>query len=66
MNKFVSLAFVIGGIILLMLGYHEAHSANSMVSHWLTGSPSKESQWMMIAGAIATVAGLIGLSSSSK
>jgi len=66
MNKLVSLAFVIVGIIFLMLGYHEAHSPSSMFAHLLTGSPSDKSKWMMIAGAIATAAGLIGLSSNSK
>jgi hypothetical protein len=61
MNILVSLAFVLGGIVLLVLGYHEMHSVQSSFSHLLTGSPSDKSVWMLVAGAIATAAGLIGL-----
>jgi ABC-type uncharacterized transport system permease subunit len=61
MNWIISLAFVIGGIVLLVLGYHEMHSVQSSFSHLLTGSPSDKSVWMLVAGAIATAAGLIGL-----
>jgi len=64
MNKAVALLFVCGGIFLLMLGYHEAHSVGSGFSHMLTGRPSDKSVWMLVAGGIATIAGLIGLTSS--
>ena len=39
----VSLGFVIGGIVLLVLGYHEMHSINSTFNHILTGSPNDKS-----------------------
>jgi hypothetical protein len=66
MNKGISLVFVIGGIILLMMGYNEAHSLQSSVSRYVTGSSNDKSFWMLVAGGIATAAGLFGLLKNSK
>lgn len=66
MNKPMALVFLIGGIILLMLGWNEAHSFHSGFSHLLTGMPSDKSQWMLISGAIAVLAGVISLLFNSK
>ena len=66
MNKIYALGFLVLGIVLMMLGYEEAHTLKSGVVHLFTGSPSGKSVWMMIAGVIAAVAGLLGLARSSK
>jgi len=66
MNKAMALVFIVGGIFLLMMGYNEAHSMRSGLTHYLTGSPSDKSVWMLIAGGIATLAGLISLLTGSK
>jgi len=49
-----------------MVGFNEAHSMRSGFSHLLTGSPSDKSQWILISGAIATLAGVISLLFNSK
>ena len=66
MNKPMALIFLIRGIVLLMLGYNEAHSLHSGISHLLTGSPSEKSKWMLISGTIAVLAGIISLLFNSK
>jgi len=66
MNKPMALVFLFGGIFLLMVGFNEAHSMRSGFSHLLTGSPSDKSQWILISGAIATLAGVISLLFNSK
>lgn len=62
MNRMIALALVVGGIVLLVLGYHAAHSTSSYFSHFFTGSPNNKSIWMLTAGAIAVAVGLAGLS----
>jgi hypothetical protein len=64
MNKSVAAAFLLGGIVLLYLGYQSSQSASSIASRIFTGSHNGRTIWMSVAGAIATVAGIIGLSSS--
>jgi ABC-type uncharacterized transport system permease subunit len=66
MNKAVAMAFLVGGIVLLVYGYHAAQSMNSAFSRIFTGSPSNKTIWMVTCGVIATITGIIGLSSSSK
>jgi ABC-type uncharacterized transport system permease subunit len=62
----IGLALVVGGIVLLVLGYHAAQSTSSYVSHILTGSPTNKSIWMLTSGAIAVAVGLLGLSRPGK
>jgi hypothetical protein len=66
MNKSMSLALLVGGIVLLVFGYNAAQSTSSAFSRIFTGSPSNKAIWMIIAGAIAAVLGLVGLSRGSK
>jgi hypothetical protein len=66
MSKTVSLLFLFGGLALLFFGYNEAHTVRSNVLQVFTGSPSDKAIWMIVAGAIAVVAGVIGLTNSSK
>ena len=61
MKKAISAGLLIGGLILLYYGYQESQSLASEVDEFITGSPSDNSMWMMIGGAIAAVVGLVGL-----
>ena len=58
MNKLFSLALLIGGIVLIVLGFNATHAFASDVSRFFTGSPTDKAVWMLIGG---TVAALIGL-----
>jgi len=58
MNKLVSLALLVGGVILLIIGINSTNSFGSDVSRFFTGSPTDKAVWMLIGGSIAAVTGL--------
>jgi divalent metal cation (Fe/Co/Zn/Cd) transporter len=58
MNRIVSLALLVGGVVLLVFGITATESFNSDVSRFFTGSPTDKAVWMLIGGAVATVVGL--------
>lgn len=60
MNKLVSLALLVGGVVLIVLGINATNSFSSDVSRFFTGSPTDKSIWMLIGGIIAAVIGLAG------
>lgn len=60
MNKSLSLAFLVGGIILLVFGISAADSFSSDVSRFFTGSPTNKAVWMMIGGIVLAIIGLFG------
>lgn len=62
MNKILSLAFLICGIVLLVLGISAMNSFSSSVSEFFTGAPTDKAVWMFIGGIILTVIGLGGVS----
>ena len=58
MNKIVSLALLVGGVILVIIGINATNSFSSDVSRFFTGSPTDKAVWMLIGGGVATVVGL--------
>jgi hypothetical protein len=64
MNKALSLAFLVGGVVLLVFGISSAESFSSDVSRFFTGSPTDESVWMMVGGIILAITGLVSLARS--
>jgi hypothetical protein len=66
MNKIVSLALLIGGIVLMVIGINATNSFSSDVSRFFTGSPTDKAIWMLIGGIVATVIGLMGTLRGSK
>ncbi len=61
MNKTLAIVLLVGGIILLVFGYNAEHSTSSAFSQIFTGSPSNKAIWMIVAGTIAVVVGIISL-----
>jgi len=61
MQKMISAALLVGGLILLYFGYQEMQSFGSEVEEFVTGSPSDRSIWMMAGGGALSIAGLVGL-----
>lgn len=59
MNNIVGLAIFGLGIVLLILGFNESHSASSDVSRFFTGNPTDRSMWLLVGGAVAVVVGLV-------
>jgi hypothetical protein len=66
MNKPLSLALLAGGIVLIVFGVNASSSIGSDVSRLFTGSPTDKAMWLLVGGAVAAVAGLVGLMRGSK
>jgi uncharacterized membrane protein YidH (DUF202 family) len=58
MNKILSLALLVGGVVLMIIGINATNSFSSDVSRFFTGSPTDKAVWMLIGGIVAAVAGL--------
>jgi uncharacterized membrane protein YqhA len=58
MNRLVSLALLVGGVVLVILGVNAMNSFSSDVSRFFTGSPTDKAVWMLIGGLVAAVVGL--------
>ena len=61
MNKGMSVALLVIGVILLVFGFNAYHSASSDVSRFFTGAPTDKALWLLIGGAIASIIGFSGL-----
>ncbi len=66
MNKTLSLAILIAGIILLIYGVSASESLGSEFSRLFTGKPTDETVWLLLGGIIATAVGAGGLLRSTK
>ncbi|WP_179402921.1 DUF3185 family protein [Burkholderia guangdongensis] len=61
MTKAISVALIVGGVVLLYFGGQSFHSINDHVSQFFTGSPATKTILLIAGGATAMFAGLIGL-----
>ncbi|RUO35184.1 DUF3185 family protein [Aliidiomarina sanyensis] len=61
MNKFVSLAILVAGAIVLYFGWQEKQSVASEVSEVFTGQPTDNAMWFLIIGAVLVIVGIGGL-----
>jgi hypothetical protein len=61
MNKPVSIALLVVGIVLLILGFNASSSMTSDISRAFTGTPTDRSIWFLVGGAVAAIVGLFGL-----
>ena len=66
MNKTISLAFLAGGILLLIFGIIAYDSSSSDISRFFTGSATDKAIWLLVGGVVATILGLGGLMRGSK
>jgi hypothetical protein len=66
MNKPLSLALLVGGVVLVIFGISASQSLGSDISRFFTGSPTDKAIWMLVVGVILCVTGLVGLSRGSK
>jgi hypothetical protein len=65
MNKPVSLALLVGGVVLIIYGISASDSVSSGFSRFFTGAPTDKALWMLIGGAVAAIVGLSGIVRSS-
>ena len=66
MNRIISLALIVGGVILAIIGINATNSFSSDVSRFFTGSPTDKAVWMLIGGIVAASIGLFGARRGAK
>lgn len=66
MNRPISIALLVGGIILLIYGASASDSIGSSFSRFFTGNPTDRTVWLLLGGAIASIVGLVGLLRGAK
>ena len=66
MNKLVSIALLVGGVVLMIFGFQATNSFTSDVSRFFTGSPTDKAIWMLIGGLVAAILGLTMVLRGSK
>ena len=66
MNKIISLALLVGGIILIIYGLNASDSVGSDVSRFFTGNPTDKTIWLLIGGFVAAAVGAAGLTRGTK
>jgi len=66
MNRMISLALLVGGVVFIVIGVSATNSFSSDVSKFFTGSPTDKAVWMLIGGVVAALIGLAGTLRSSK
>ncbi|KWB42932.1 DUF3185 family protein [Burkholderia ubonensis] len=65
MTRVISVALLVGGVVLLYFGGQSFHSINDDVSRFFTGSPATKTILLIAGGAVASLVGLIGLAMPS-
>lgn len=66
MNRTLSLALLVGGIVLLIYGVSASDSIGSQFSRLFTGAPTDKTLWLLIGGGVAALVGLGGLVRDSR
>jgi hypothetical protein len=66
MNKMISVALLVGGIVLIVLGVTATNSFSSDVSRFFTGSPTDKAVWLLIGGVVAVTLGGVGIVRSPR
>ncbi|AIO40525.1 DUF3185 family protein [Burkholderia sp. AU19243] len=61
MSRVISVALLVGGVVLLYFGGQSFHSINDNVARFFTGSPATKTILLIAGGAVALLIGLIGL-----
>ena len=66
MTKIISLALLVGGLVLIAYGASASESIGSDISRFFTGSPTDRTVWFFVGGVVATALGASGLVRGSK
>ncbi|HTB62490.1 MAG TPA: DUF3185 family protein [Opitutales bacterium] len=61
MNKATGLALFVVGIILVVFGMNATDSLSSDFSRFFTGAPTEKAIWLLIAGVVCSITGLVGI-----
>ena len=59
MNKGIAVVLLVVGIVLIIWGVSVAKSFTSDISRFFTGSPTSKAIWILVAGIVTSIAGLL-------
>ena len=65
-SRIFGVVLLVAGLIVVALAYTSSQSMADQTKHFFTGNFRDKTTWMMLAGAIATVLGVIGVAMPSK
>lgn len=60
-NRIIALVLIVGGAVLLYLGYQSSQGLDDQLSEAVTGNFTDETIFYLIGGAIAAIAGFVML-----
>ena len=66
MDKLDSLILLVGGVVLIIIGINATNSLGSDIWWFFTSSPTSKAVWVLIAGIVASIIGLIGIIRGAK
>ena len=66
MNKAISLALLVAGVILIIYGIDASNSAGSSLSRMANGSPTDKTIWLLVGGSVLSIVGLAGVFRGSR
>jgi hypothetical protein len=66
MNRAISLALFIGGIVLIAYGISASNSFSSGISRAFIGAPTEKTTWLLICGGAAAIVGHAGMIRGSR
>lgn len=61
MNRILSIAILVVGVVLMIFGLNASDSLGSDFSRLFTGSPTDKTIWLLVGGIILAVVGAGGL-----
>ncbi len=65
MNRGISIAFIVIGVLLLVFGVNAWQSVGSAASEVVTGAPTNKAIWLLVGGVLLAIAGIFGVSRKS-
>lgn len=66
MNKLISLALLVCGLVLIIYGVNASESLGSDFSRLFTGSPTDKTIWLLVGGVVLAAFGAGGLMRGSR
>ncbi len=61
MNKSISIALLVVGVVLTVWGISASDSVGSGVSRFFTGAPTDKTVWLLVSGILVGIVGLFGV-----
>lgn len=61
MNKGISIALLVVGVVLTVWGISASDSVGSGVSRFFTGAPTDKTVWLLVSGILLGIVGLFGV-----